>query len=203
MTLIFLLTPTLPGRGFEFLFFLLLSALTGKKTRPFFMLFVILGTVLCNLAIPYGRVLTRLGPFAVTGGSLLTGLRKGITLEGLIVLSGVSVRSDLRLPGALGRLLGESFRLLGRISEGKTGVSRKRFIEGIDELLLRVEREGPGVEGEQEQAADGRTGEGTAPRGSGGLNGRLVRAAAVLLTAALGAAGALVPPIFGLKPGGF
>jgi heptaprenyl diphosphate synthase len=201
MTLIFLLTPSLSGRGFEFLFFLLLAALMGKKTRPFFMLAVILGTALCNLAVPYGRVLGRLGPFTLTGGSLVTGLRKGITLEGLVVLSGASVRRDPRLPGRLGRLLGESFRLLGRIGEGKTGVSRKRFIEGIDELLLRVEREGPGETGEQ--GAGGKTGERAAPEGRGGLKGRLILAAAILLTAALGAAGGLVPPLFGLKPGGF
>jgi hypothetical protein len=175
---------------------LFLSLLMGRKMRPLPLIAVILGTALCNLAIPYGRVLARLGPLVITGGSLITGLRKGITMEGLIILSKTVIGGDLRLPGRPGRLLGESLRLLGRLGEGKAGIPRKGFIEGLDELLMKAEQEEPPEEAER-TAVEGREGPGT-----GSVRGRLILAAAVLVAAVLGAAGELVPPLFGGQ-GGF
>jgi heptaprenyl diphosphate synthase len=172
---------------------LLLSLLMGRKIRPLPMIALILGTALCNLAVPYGKVLARLGPLLVTGGSLITGLRKGITMEGLIILSKTAIGGDLRLPGRPGRLLGESLRFLGRLGEGKGGIARRGFIQGIDELLIKTEQEGPPEEAERP------TGEGPE---TGRLRGRLILVAAVLAAAALGAAGELVPPLPG-DQGGF
>jgi hypothetical protein len=146
------------------------------------------GIVFFNLLSPYGKILAVFGPFRVTQGGLVTGLRKAVTLEGLVMLSKASIRDGLSLPGFPGALLGESFRLLEKISLRKGLITRKHFIEGLDELLLELSA---GEEGEDRQAAGlgppvgvTHTGEPVAgtPRR---LPGLLLLAAAAALTAAL------------------
>jgi hypothetical protein len=58
------------------------------------------------------------------------------------MLSGTFIRADLRLPGAFGDLLGESFRLFALLEERKTIFKRRHIIEGIDDLLLELDRGG-------------------------------------------------------------
>jgi heptaprenyl diphosphate synthase len=77
----------------------------------------------------------------ITQGSLLAGLGKAVTLEGLVMLSAACVKSDLRLPGSLGLLLGESFRLLELLRNKRALIRRGRVIEGIDQMMLELEAE--------------------------------------------------------------
>jgi len=84
-------------------------------------------------------VLFETGPLRITQGSLSAGLRKALTLEGLVLLSGACVKSDLRLPGRFGLLLAESFTLLEKMRARKNKIRRGRVIEGIDNLLLEME----------------------------------------------------------------
>jgi heptaprenyl diphosphate synthase len=70
-----------------------------------------------------------------------------VTVEGLILLSRASVRSDLRLPGAFGSLLGESFRYFDRIMERKGGIERKDPIGGIDRLMNELWNDRASVSG--------------------------------------------------------
>jgi heptaprenyl diphosphate synthase len=139
--LIFLFTSSLIFKTLQLLFFGLLTELSGKKTRPLAALLIITGIVFCNLLVPYGRVLAQAGPLAITQGALLAGLRRALTLEGLIMLSGAFIRADLRLPGAFGVLLGESFRIFGALQERKTVFTRGHIVEGIDELMLELDRD--------------------------------------------------------------
>jgi heptaprenyl diphosphate synthase len=100
------------------------------------------------LLAPYGELLYQLGPFRITKGVLLAGLRRGITLEGLIMLSKAGIRQDLKLPGYIGELLGESFRLFGLLTEKKIAfkkklIQRKESIFAIlDELLFELSNTG-------------------------------------------------------------
>jgi heptaprenyl diphosphate synthase len=141
--------PDTLSRVLQFLFFWLLSFLAGKKNRPLLTLLVILGIVGFNLLVPYGRVLFSLGPLRVSSGALLAGLRRAVTLEGLIMLSRVCVRPDLRLPGRFGELIGESLRLFTRITEGKRPLRRASLVADLDRLLLELSGdrlpEGPGA----------------------------------------------------------
>jgi heptaprenyl diphosphate synthase len=134
----FLGNPSTLLRTAQFLLFGFYAWLMGKKNKPLTTLLVMLGIVFFNLLVPYGKVLLTLGPFPITQGSLLGGLHKALTLEGLIMLSKASVRSDLRLPGAFGSLLGESLRIFEGISERKRLITRKRIIQGIDALMLEL-----------------------------------------------------------------
>jgi heptaprenyl diphosphate synthase len=183
----FLLNPSLPFRAAQFLFFWFCALAAGRKQRPLLTLSVIAAVVLVHLLTPYGRVLVEFGPLRITGGSLSAGLLKGISLEGLLMLSGAVISSgaldslsrsrpgqggSTRSPeygglgnGGFGALLGESFRLFGKISERRGRVKMNRVIEGIDALLLELEQE------ETEEAGEPKTGGGEAP---GKRRGRLL-----------------------------
>jgi heptaprenyl diphosphate synthase len=134
MAVIFLLSP-LPARAVQFLFFCVLVRLMGKKVNPFITLAIMAGIVFFNLLAPYGKVLATFGPLRITQGSLLAGLEKAVTLEGLLMLSRACIRSDLRLPGTIGSLLGESLRIL-EFMRGKKGLIRRgHIIDGIDQMM--------------------------------------------------------------------
>jgi len=145
MALIFLLNRSLPGRVAQFFFFCLLAGLSGKKINPFATLIFMAGIVFFNLLAPYGKVLAVFGPLRVTQGSLLAGLEKALILEGLLMLSRACIKSDLRLPGTIGSLLGESLRILELMREKKgirllqKPIRRGHIIAGIDRLMLEME----------------------------------------------------------------
>jgi heptaprenyl diphosphate synthase len=139
--LIFLFTSSLVFKILQFLFFRLLCWLSGKKNRPLMTLLLMLGIVGCNLLVPYGKVLIQFGPLQISQGALLSGLRRALTLEGLIMLSGAFIRADIRFPGAFGALLSESFRIFALLQERKRFVNRKHVIEGIDELMIELDQD--------------------------------------------------------------
>jgi len=138
MALIFIVTP-LPVRAALFLVFCVFARLMGKKINPVITLIIMAGIVFFNLLVPYGKVLAAFGPLRITQGSLLAGLEKAVTLEGLLMLSRACIRSDLRLPGTIGSLLGESLRILELMREKKGLIRRGHIIAGIDEMLLEIE----------------------------------------------------------------
>jgi len=133
-----LFNPVVEFRILQFLFFWFLAWLSGKRNNPLFTLSVMLCIVVFNLIIPYGRVLFSAGVFKITSGALLTGVNRAVTLEGLIMLSGFTVRQDLKIPGLLGELLGESFRIFALITNGKHRITRKNLIADIDRIMLEL-----------------------------------------------------------------
>jgi heptaprenyl diphosphate synthase len=181
-------------RTAQLLIFWLFALLMGKKTRPVLALLIMTGIVFFNLLAPYGRVLAAFGPFRITQGSLLAGLRRAVTLEGLVMLSKAAVGPGLRLPGYFGALLGTSLRIFDKLSRRETRRFRRitpaRFFEELDGLMLELGRDSP-AGGQAPGAASAGTPVGTpaetSPVGTSAaaLPGRLILAGAVLLTAAL------------------
>jgi heptaprenyl diphosphate synthase len=139
--MIFLFTSSIVFKVLQFLFFRLLCSLSGKKDRPLMTLLVMLVIIGGNLLAPYGKVLVQLGPLQISQGALLSGLRRALTLEGLIMLSGAFIRADLRFPGAFGALLSESFRIFALLQDRRRSVNKKHIIEGIDELMLELDQD--------------------------------------------------------------
>ncbi|MDR1804487.1 MAG: hypothetical protein LBQ94_12865 [Treponema sp.] len=133
-----LFNPSTTHRVLLFLFFWFLAALAGKKNNPLITILVILGIVAFNLIVPYGRVLFTVGPLKITQGALAAGIHRAVTLEALIMLSRLTIRSDLRLPGLFGELVGESFRVFAILMNQKRRVKRKTFIADIDSLLFEL-----------------------------------------------------------------
>jgi heptaprenyl diphosphate synthase len=138
--------PNTYGRIIQFLFLWFLAWLAGKKNNPLITISVIAGIAAFNLLVPYGRVLVSIGAFRITAGALLAGIHRAVTLEGLIMLSKVSIRPDLRLPGSFGALIGESFRIFARLMEQKGRIRAKHIIAGIDELMIELSEEGANTE---------------------------------------------------------
>jgi len=136
-----LFNPSTELRVVQFLFFWFLTWLSGKKTNPFITILIILLIVAFNLIIPYGRVLFSAGIFKITAGALEAGIHRAITLEALIMLSKVTIREDLKIPGAFGELLGESLRLFSIIVNRKHRILAGNIIENIDNLLLNLSKE--------------------------------------------------------------
>ncbi|MCL2191546.1 MAG: Gx transporter family protein [Treponema sp.] len=147
MALVFLHDRSLPGILAQFLFFCLLVWVSGRRNNYLATAAFIAGIVFFNLLVPHGRVLFSLGPLQVTRGSLFAGLERAFALSGLMMLSRVCVRSDLRLPGAIGSLLAEALRTLeamrGKMS-GLRGIGRRRLIAAIDGIMLEAETGDPG-----------------------------------------------------------
>ena len=136
-----LFNPVTPFRVFQFLFFWFLAWLSGKKNNPCITILVIFIIVAFNLIIPYGRVLLSIGIFKITAGALATGIHRAVTLEGLVMLSRVTIRQDLKIPGLFGELIGESFRIFAIIADRKPRItggaaSWKNFMADIDRLML-------------------------------------------------------------------
>ncbi len=134
----FLFNPSTEARIIQFLLFWFFAWLAGKKNNPLITLLIIFGIVLFNLLVPYGEELFRLGKFRITEGALWSGIHRAVTLEGLIMLSRVSIRPDLKLPGTFGVLIGDSFRMLEKIDERKGIINRKNIIGGIDQLMIEL-----------------------------------------------------------------
>jgi len=137
-----LLNPLVPSRIFLLLFFWFLAWLAGNKNNPLFTFLVILGIVLFNLVIPYGRILFSFGVFRITAGALMAGINRAVTLEGLIMLSRITVRPNLKIPGFFGELIGESFRIFSVIMNRRQRITRKNLLGDIDRLMLELSGDG-------------------------------------------------------------
>jgi heptaprenyl diphosphate synthase len=139
MTLLFLFNRSPECRIVHFLFFCLLAWFSGKKSNVLATALIMAGIIFFNLLVPYGKTLAAVGPLRLTQGSLFAGLEKALSLTGLLMLSRACIKSDLRLPGALGAVLGESFRLLELMRERKNLIGRGNITGGIDKMLLELE----------------------------------------------------------------
>ena len=182
MLLLFLFNPSTMFRFSQFVFFCFIAWFSGKKNNPLVSVLLMVGIVFFNLLAPYGKVLAEWGPLRVTQGSLLAGLQKAVTVEGLLMLSGACVKRDMRLPGKFGALVGESFRLLELLRERKGALRHGNIIEGIDWLLLELEDAETGA-GNQANSAEGQA----RPRLSFKRKpkGILILAAMIIVTAGL------------------
>jgi heptaprenyl diphosphate synthase len=163
--------PNTFGRIAQFFLFWMLSWLSGKKQRPLLTIVVLISVTAFNLLVPYGKLLFSIGAFRITEGALLAGLHRAVTLEGLVMLSGTVIRRDLRLPGALGALIGESFRLFALLSGRKQLFDRKDILGSLDRLMIELSEE----ETHESAAETAATAANTQPAGF------IIIAAAVLL----------------------
>jgi len=139
MALIFLFNRSMEIRIAQFLFFCLLAPVSGKKINLFATALFMISIIFFHLLAPFGKVLAVLGPLRITQGSLLAGIDKALVVSGLVILSRICVKSDLRLPGTIGSLLGESLRILELLRERKGMIKRKHIISGLDQLMLEME----------------------------------------------------------------
>ena len=115
--------------------------ISGKKVNFIFTFLIITGIVLFNLIIPYGRVLFSVGAFKITSGALTAGIHRAVTLYALVMLSKVTIRQDIKIPGFFGELLCESLRIFSVLMNRKYHITAKNFIYDIDRMMLELSAE--------------------------------------------------------------
>jgi hypothetical protein len=138
LSLALLLQPSLTGRVSILVFASLAAMMSGRKLSPLLTITVMAGIIGANLLVPMGRKLAELGPLLITEIALLEGFEKAVTFEALIFISKACLGPGLRLPGRLGALFGEAFRIYDRILEQRSTVRLKSFMHDIDGILNSV-----------------------------------------------------------------
>jgi heptaprenyl diphosphate synthase len=171
-----LFNPNPQLRLAQFLFFWLLSWLSGAKNNPLVTILIILCITVFNLFVPYGRVLYTIGIVEITSGALVMGIQRAVTLEGLIMLSRFSVRRDIHIPGRFGEMIGESFRIYALLLDRKGQITWKNIIADIDRLMIELSE---GEFGSKAEAAQNESSNASAFRT--GLAGIAILTAAVVL----------------------
>ena len=147
-----LFNPSTEYRILQFLFFWFLAWVSGKKTDFVFTVLITAFIITFNLLIPYGRVLFSIGIFKVTSGALEAGIHRAVTLQALVLLSKVTVRQDLKIPGAFGQLLSESLRMFSVIMSRKYRLIGKNLMVEIDNLMLELSSQSSRSGGELPEA---------------------------------------------------
>jgi len=145
----FLIMPVIlfiatPFRIFLFLLFWFLAWLCGKKNNPLITISIILVIVIFNLTVPAGQVLFTIGNFRITSGALMLGIHRAVTLAALIMLSRITIRQDLKIPGLFGELIGESLRLFSIIMNQRQRITRKNLIGDIDQMMIDLSNDSGG-----------------------------------------------------------
>ena len=136
LMLVFLFFESLLLRSAMTVLFLLLTVLAGKKILWKNYILLIFFITFFNLLTPWGEVLFSLGPLDITKGALISGLLKGTTFTGLILISLTSIKKGLIIPGKLGGLIGKVFFYFERIFEQKHRLKRHDLIGTLDEILM-------------------------------------------------------------------
>ena len=136
LMILFLLIDSLPVRSISTFFFMIFVLLAGKKILWKNYLVLIAFITFFNLLSPWGQVLISLGPIDVTEGALKSGLLKGITFTGLMLISLASVKKGLQLPGKFGGMIAKVFFYFERIFEQKHKIKKHDLIGTLDEILI-------------------------------------------------------------------
>lgn len=134
----YLLQDDLLVRVGQVLLFGALAVAAGKRLQWIYFGSIMLTITVFHLIVPSGAVIAELGAFQFTLGALRTGVFKAFTIVGMVFISLVAVRADLRLPGTLGALAGKIFWAFERIMEHRGGLDVRAPLHSADRVLSEV-----------------------------------------------------------------
>ena len=138
----FLLQDHVVVRVIQAVCFLILAGLSGRRIRFMPLFFMTVSVLVAHLLVPFGKVIVEIWRWPITIGALQRGAAKASLLIGLIYLSRLSVRPNLKIPGKSGRLLTRVFFYF----EGLTtswSTSRGKLLERLDHTLIKAGEAGP------------------------------------------------------------
>jgi uncharacterized membrane protein len=138
----FLLQPSLAATAALAIIAVIAAVSVGRKIRIVPNLLVLVSVTLANLLQVNGLVLATIGGFQVTAGALAIGLKKALTLIGLIYLSQFMVSRRPRLPGLFGYIVSLQLYYFEQITEKWRSMKRGGLIARLDTLLYRLEETG-------------------------------------------------------------
>jgi len=133
-----LFIPSTAYRCYQFVFLCVLVLLSGQKINFLITFLITIFIMVFNLIIPYGRVLFSFGVLKITSGALQAGVYRAFTLQSLVMLSKLTIRRDLKIPGAFGELLCESLHIFSTIINKKYNIPKKNILVEIDNLMLEL-----------------------------------------------------------------
>lgn len=107
----------------------------SSRIRPLPALVMAASIVLFNLFAPFGKVLWTPLNLPVTAGALALGIKKALTVEGMIFISRWMLKPGIRLPGKTGRLVAQAFDILGHLSGNRKKFDSKNVIQSIDSIM--------------------------------------------------------------------
>jgi phosphomannomutase len=92
--------------------------------------------IIFNLLNPVGKVLFKIGSFPVTATALGIGLRKGLILWDMVLISKLIISRNLPVPGKAGEVVKTMFYYFDSITSEHLKFKPGRIIETIDNRLL-------------------------------------------------------------------
>ncbi len=97
--------------------------------------------VFFNLLNPVGKVLFKIGSFPITATALGIGLRKGLILWDMVLISKLIISRNIPVPGRAGQLIRTMFAYFDSITSEKISFKPGKIIETIDNRLLECYKE--------------------------------------------------------------
>ena len=92
--------------------------------------------IIFNLLNPVGKVLFKIGSFPITATAFGIGLRKGLILWDMVLISKLIISRNLPVPGKAGELVKSMFYYFDSITSERIKFKPGRIIETIDNRLL-------------------------------------------------------------------
>jgi len=92
--------------------------------------------VLFNLFVPFGRVVAAPLGYPLTEGAILLGIKKALSVEGMVFFSRWMLKPGFRLPGRAGKLVAQAFGLVGRLTADRKKIDPRNLIASLDAVML-------------------------------------------------------------------
>ena len=92
--------------------------------------------VLFNLFVPFGRVVATPLGYPLTEGAILLGIKKALSVEGMVFFSRWMLKPGFRLPGRAGTLVAQAFGLVGRLTADRKKIDPRNLIASLDAVML-------------------------------------------------------------------
>ena len=127
-------------RAAQLVLLVIVAVSMGRRLRWGRTVVFFAAVVAFNLATPGGRVLATIFGIPVTAGALEVGLTKALGLTGLLLLSKVGIRRDLRLPGRAGRLLDLTLAYVRAFLDADVKLLARDPVARLDDLLREVQQ---------------------------------------------------------------
>jgi hypothetical protein len=135
----FMLQDNLLVKSISVFYFIFLAVLAGRKLKLIRLIIVSAGVILFNLFQPAGKVLFYVVSFPVTKIALESGSHRALTVVGLVYISFFCIKTNLNLPGFVGRLLSRTFSYFNQLVRYKWEKG-KGIIENLDSLFFQLKQ---------------------------------------------------------------
>lgn len=119
---------------------LILCVAEKLKIRFGVLFFTFIGITLFNLYPPHGKILFKLGGFAITVEALLSGIQKAVILEGMVYISKWMLKDKIAFSGFIGKSLSASISVFQKLMTVKHEIKPHKLIPALDSVLLSFDK---------------------------------------------------------------